>query len=1233
MVTDHTDCARYMAEGLPHIRKAPRAAAFCRQTSLRRTVFAMTLVVLTGMLPAVVLSSVNPLSSAQIFDAKLDSDHNGVEDLLDAWLSGRQSWMDLRTEAAPVATAPAVDRGLPAADFPGGEAPLQAVWAANQIRIICLGGNSAATQYAAELAAKTGACSILHDLDQFGGVQVLALDQAALLTFLRNKPDGRILLDRNGTPALDTSIRQVGGRQLAAGHWQLGEDWSATVAILDSGCDSAHDDLGDHSQDNIDGPPPAVGDATDWYPGDLAWPTFSGYRIVGWQDVTDDFPEAQGPWDYHYHGTALASVVAGSGRVLEDHKGVAPGGRLTVVKFYDFDQVWQTWAGDFLAACSWTLEHRDDYRIRVVLAAVNWDEDLGISDAMNELVAAGLLPVVAMGNFGTDGTDPGYPAAVPDVLTVGSVNDNGAVSAFSGRGKPGFGKPDMMAPGGGLLASFGRINVADNEPNDTYSGRSGTSLAAAHVAGAVFLLRQALSDNAVTLPADVTSTRTVKALLRATSGRIIGMENESGEDELVMSPHDFPDEIRGWGQLRIDAAVHAVLHPIFPGMDQVDTLTVGDQKTVIARRLKLQPGVRYLLEAAPSAGLDVDLALVDPRRLDFDPYGIRILRQNEVGAGVSEFAYHEGGDCEWAFLVVRRVSGQGLVTLRIHEADSFPQQGRLVTLPGVVTAPPNTGHLLNSAGVSVVIPSRVDLDPSARALTVLDDWGTGIPGWPVFVFPHPSSIGGLSQPLLWDLDGSEGDEIVVASDFGSLYFFNRIGAYDEIELPFNLPLTAPVGIETGGGTRQIAVVDDLGLLRFYSWGPILQNSRALNHHDPVQPAAGKLISTEPERLVVAFRDGTLSVLDFTGQDRPGWPLDLAAELTLPPVLADTNGDGHREILLPVHDSSTGLLRIRIFNADGTVASGDGTLLPSPQGGKWLQLAWPLMAGRVSTGDLRLEIMGLVDNGLVGLNGRWNLARTGWLATTNQSFSAIMPGFEVATTTTQGFLQLDKAIWTPPLAWNFQDGSGSDVAILAGFRWQEILYGQTSIPGSALGWFRPKIFGRPLESRQPVALGGIADPLGSSLAAVLVPISDDLFYQVQIYDNDVHLMPMHTGNDYTAIWPAARYDQRNSAAYPVTEDLSPVPVGSPTAGSLSVYPNPGPGRFHFRLKGGPDDADFRVDVFDLRGHRIVQLKPDPVKGELTWDGRDASGRASAAGAYLAVASWQGKTSVTRVVLTR
>ena len=85
-----------------------------------------------------------------------------------------------------------------------------------------------------------------------------------------------------------------------------------------------------------DGPPPAVGDAADWSPAEAGWPTDEGYKVVGWHDVTDDFPSAQGPWDYHHHGTALASVVAGSGErsaaATTDFKapGLRGGGRAAV---------------------------------------------------------------------------------------------------------------------------------------------------------------------------------------------------------------------------------------------------------------------------------------------------------------------------------------------------------------------------------------------------------------------------------------------------------------------------------------------------------------------------------------------------------------------------------------------------------------------------------------------------------------------------------------------------------------------------------------------------------------------------------------------------------------------------------------------------------------------------------------------------------------------------------------
>ncbi|PIV81231.1 hypothetical protein COW53_05475, partial [bacterium CG17_big_fil_post_rev_8_21_14_2_50_64_8] len=52
------------------------------------------------------------------------------------------------------------------------------------------------------------------------------------------------------------------------------------------------------------------------------------------------------------------------------------------------------------------MDNAAQYRVRTILCAVNWDEDLGISAAMDAFLAAGLLPVGAMGNQGNDPAGP-----------------------------------------------------------------------------------------------------------------------------------------------------------------------------------------------------------------------------------------------------------------------------------------------------------------------------------------------------------------------------------------------------------------------------------------------------------------------------------------------------------------------------------------------------------------------------------------------------------------------------------------------------------------------------------------------------------------------------------------------------------------------------------------------------------------------------------------------------------
>jgi len=846
MFADRTAKAKCDVRGGRAVRAGrhttPRGAYCCRLGFRWRIGFALTLLMLMGVLPA---------AGANIPLAGAPRDHNGngIEDILDRWRVGQATWNDLRTASQPARpNSQYLNDAGPVETPPGAVLPANGTVALGQLRLLCLGADVTKVADARQKGARAGVCRVLHDLREFGGIAVLAVDSPGLHAFLAAVNGCTVLLDRDGTPALRDSRWQVGADQVAAGPLRLGDDWSATIAILDSGLDSAHGDLGDVPDDDRDGPAPAVGDAADWSDAASGWPLFAGYKVVGWHDVTNDFPASQGPWDYHHHGTALASVAAGTGVVDPAYRGLAPGTRLTVVKFYDFDLTWHAWAGDFLAACAWTLNHRETYRVRTVLVAVNWDVDAGISTAMDAFVAAGILPVAAAGNSGDNPSGPGYPAVLPSVLTVGAVNGAGAVSAYSTRGLATALKPDLVAPGGGLLPTGGRIVAADIEPNDSYSGRVGTSLAAAHVAGAAALLDEALRENG--MPAargsvDVAARQTVLKYAVAVVDRA---ESADGTTTVNLPASTVHDLARGYGLLRIDAAIDALTRPLLSGQSQLDTLSADPRRPAVARRLTTAAGVRYLVEAMPTGALDLSLTVV---LVAAD--GETVLRRDQGTAGATEQLGFVAPQDGWAFLVVHRLAGAGQLALRLFEDEAFSQRGGGQTLPGVVTGSPNVANLAPFAGPSLVVPSRVTVDPGARSLNVLDLTGGFRAGWPVFVFPGGGAQGGLSQPMIANLDGVPGDEIVVASGFGSLYFFEGTGAVQTVDLAFNRALSTPVGFQTAAGGWRVLVVDDLGWARTWSWNaavgspPELMHEVFLGHNQPLDPAAS-LLFTSPSPL-------------------------------------------------------------------------------------------------------------------------------------------------------------------------------------------------------------------------------------------------------------------------------------------------------------------------------------------------------------------------------------------------
>ena len=159
--------------------------------------------------------------------------------------------------------------------------------------------------------------------------------------------------------------------------------------------------------------------------------------------------------------------------------------------------------------------------------------------AVNAQRAAGILTVVAAGNRGAACStvlDP--PAIYEAAYTVGAVTSGDLIASLSSRGPvtvDGSGrlKPDLVAPG---------VGVRSCVPGGGYGIKSGTSMAAPHVAGAAALLwsaQPALRD-------DLAAT---EALLNSTA--VAFADGQCGDADAI------PNNVYGWGRLDIAAAIAA----------------------------------------------------------------------------------------------------------------------------------------------------------------------------------------------------------------------------------------------------------------------------------------------------------------------------------------------------------------------------------------------------------------------------------------------------------------------------------------------------------------------------------------------------------------------------------------------------------------------------------------------------------------------------------------------------
>ncbi|MDX1611085.1 MAG: S8 family serine peptidase, partial [Candidatus Thermoplasmatota archaeon] len=272
------------------------------------------------------------------------------------------------------------------------------------------------------------------------------------------------------------------------------------------------------------------------------------------------------PDDLNGHGTHVASIALGRGASSETpggqslHAGVAPGASMVEVKIAN--DLGGASLQDIAEGIRWVIRYNKgetqygppDPPVKVISLSMGTvspkngeqakDRDVAMT-AISEAWDAGILTVVSAGNCGPGddssvsvGCDPRAsgqerntitsPGAAPEALTVGATDDRGTVTrnedhvaGYSSRGpNPAtsktdtkWRKPDVVAPGTNIAAAC--YSATDQQgQRDAVCTKSGTSMAAPHVAGVAAILFQA---GEVVNPSIGFTAQEVKDLITGTS--------------------------------------------------------------------------------------------------------------------------------------------------------------------------------------------------------------------------------------------------------------------------------------------------------------------------------------------------------------------------------------------------------------------------------------------------------------------------------------------------------------------------------------------------------------------------------------------------------------------------------------------------------------------------------------------------------------------------------------------
>jgi serine protease len=242
---------------------------------------------------------------------------------------------------------------------------------------------------------------------------------------------------------------------------------SIAVAVLDTGIIPSHPDLAGNLLSGAN----FVGGENDGDP--------SSYEVVN-DDVKDYSDESS-------HGTHVAGTIGALTNNNDGIAGVSWEISIIPVKVLNSDQSGTQF--NIAQGIYYAVDRNADV---INMSLGSYSSSSYLKEAVEYASRNGLVMVGAAGNDNYDDDDDMrmYPAAYPEVISVGALNIDGILTSYSNH----YSDIDILAPGGdfktdtGILSTSGFYNESGDYFTPEYVFMEGTSMSAAYVSGTVALL-------------------------------------------------------------------------------------------------------------------------------------------------------------------------------------------------------------------------------------------------------------------------------------------------------------------------------------------------------------------------------------------------------------------------------------------------------------------------------------------------------------------------------------------------------------------------------------------------------------------------------------------------------------------------------------------------------------------------------------------------------------------------